>query len=48
MKNQDDEAAGTDAFKIFVESFGNMDEYTRVIIEVLLEEIMGANGDQNS
>ena len=41
MKNNHNEAtAGTDAFKSFFQQFGPDDIYTRIIVEVLLEELL--------
>jgi hypothetical protein len=55
MKNNYDEAAAsTDAFRAFVKQFGPMDDpYNRVVLEVLLEELLGVkvkeekNGNAN-
>lgn len=40
MKNHNEAISGTDAFKIFATEFGPNDVYTRIILEVLLEELM--------
>lgn len=39
MTKFDDAKIGTDALKSFAEQFGPDDVYTRIIIEVLLEEL---------
>lgn len=48
MSKKSDEEAATDAFKIFAESFGEVDEITRVVLEILLEEIMGVSSGENN
>lgn len=40
MVNNDDAKVGTDAFRSFFQQFGPDDVYTRIIIEVLLEELL--------
>jgi hypothetical protein len=40
MNEKNEAKVATDAFKSFAEQFGPDDAYTRIIIEVLLEELM--------
>lgn len=38
-KHQDEAGVATDAFKAFAQQFGPDDVYTRIILEVILEEL---------
>lgn len=39
-KPRDEAIAGTDAFRVFAQQFGPDDVYTRIILEILLEELL--------
>lgn len=44
-KQQDEVGIATDAFKAFAQQFGPDDVYTRIILEVILEELFNVSNN---